>query len=51
MANGFGGSEVQVTLIALYDYEADDDDELGFEEGDEIIKLGEPNEEGNPNRK
>lgn len=45
MSNGIGGG-VEITLKALYSYTADDDDELTFEEGDEIIKLSEPDEEG-----
>ena len=35
-----------MTVIALYEYEADDDDEISFEAGDEIIQMGEPSEEG-----
>jgi len=44
--NGTGGGAVEVTLKALYNYTADDDDELSFEEGDEIVKLSEPDSEG-----
>ena len=44
--NGTGGGAVEVTLKALYSYTADDDDELSFEEGDEIVKLSEPDSEG-----
>ena len=44
--NGSGGAAVEVTLKALYNYTADDDDELTFEEGDEIVKLSEPDSEG-----
>jgi len=44
--NGSGGAAVEVTLKALYNYTADDDDELTFEEGDEIVKLSEPDGEG-----
>ena len=40
------GGVVEVTLKALYNYTADDDDELSFEEGDEIAKLSEPDSEG-----
>ena len=31
---------------ALYDYTKDEEDELSFSEGDEIIKLSEPSDEG-----
>ena len=31
---------------ALYDYTKDEEDELSFLEGDEIIKLSEPSDEG-----
>ena len=40
------GGVVEVTLKALYSYTADEDDELSFEEGDEIVKLSEPDSEG-----
>ena len=36
----------EVIVKALYDYEKDEEDELSFLEGDEIIKLNEPSDEG-----
>ena len=33
-------------LVALYNYTADDNDELSFEEGDRIVILNEPDSEG-----
>ena len=33
-------------MKALYDYTKDEEDELSFLEGDEIIKLSEPSDEG-----
>ena len=39
-------AEAEVRLTALYDYEKDEEDELSFCEGDEIIKLSEPSDEG-----
>ena len=41
-----GGGVVEVTLKAEHSYTAADDDELSFEEGDEIVKLSEPDSEG-----
>ena len=47
VADGVNGDDaVNVILVALYDYTAEDDDELGLQEGDEIIKLGEPDDQG-----
>ena len=38
--------ESEIYLIAIRAYEAQDDDELTLEEGEMIIKLGEPDSEG-----
>ena len=43
---GRGGDDGQETVTALYDYTKDDEDELSFLEGDEIVKLSEPTDEG-----
>jgi len=43
---GRGGDDSQETVTALYDYTKDDEDELSFLEGDEIVKLSEPTDEG-----
>ena len=43
---GGGGDESQETVTALYDYTKDEEDELSFLEGDEIVKLSEPTDEG-----
>lgn len=40
------GGDSEVYLSVLYAYEAQDDDELTLEEGERIIKLGEPDSEG-----
>ena len=44
--NGSSEVTVEVTLKALYNYTADYDDELSFVEGDEIVKLSEPDPQG-----
>ena len=41
-----GGGDSEVWLSVLYAYEAQDDDELTLEEGERIVKLGEPDSEG-----
>lgn len=38
--------DAEITLVAMYNYEKDEDDEVSFLEGDKIIKLSEPSEEG-----
>ena len=43
---GFGDNGGEVIVKALYDYTKDEEDELSFLEGDEIIKLSEPSDEG-----
>ena len=45
--NGAGGGAVEVIVKALYNYTAEEDDELSFVEGDEIVQLSEPDVSGN----